>query len=77
VVRGATTLLPKRLDAGASWSGTVGGRARLPAGKHLRLAFGYFKPRAAGPPAACRRPFAMRAASTDEVFWITDHTFRR
>ncbi|HEY3183613.1 MAG TPA: hypothetical protein VGJ77_12305 [Gaiellaceae bacterium] len=75
-IRGATTPLPKRLDGGASWSGTVGGRAWLPAATDLRLAFGYFKPLAAGPPAGCRKPFAMRAASTDEVFWITDHTFR-
>jgi len=76
-IRGATTPRPTRIDAGASWSGTVGGRARLPAKIDLRLAFGYFKPLAAGPPAGCRRPFAMRAASTDEVFWITDHTFQR
>jgi len=76
-LRASATNGPRRLAAGDTWSGTIGGRTHVPRGRDLWLTFGWFRPGAAGRPEACRATTVAARTSTDgDFFWITDHTFR-
>jgi hypothetical protein len=63
-----TPTLPASLAAGATWSGTFSGTAKLPHRTDLRLTFGYFTVTAA--------PDADVAYVGTSFNWVTDHTFR-
>jgi hypothetical protein len=55
--------LPRSIGAGATWTGTISGKAKLARGRDYRLSFGWFEPL---DPDTGGRGF----------YWITDHSFR-
>ena len=55
--------LPHSLAPGASWTGTLGGRAKLKAGRSYSLGLGLFLP---------QNP----ESGGSSVIWITDHSFK-
>ena len=55
--------LPRSLAPGASWTGTLGGRAKLKPGQSFSLGLGLFLP---------QNP----ESGGSSVIWITDHSFR-
>ena len=63
--RGVQTFLPRILEPGASWDGTISAPGPLLAGSYVRVVFGTLV-------AVSKPPEDMG----DRVVWITDHSYR-